>query len=79
MKTGANFSEINAIKRRALAGESAEHISQRMNIHLQVVQSFLPEDPAAAEKAPSAPKASRKKSKAPVAADTSDSGVEAFD
>jgi len=40
LKSGANFEEINEIRRSITAGEKIKAISQRMNIKLHVVEAF---------------------------------------
>ena len=52
MKSGANRTDINSIKRMSDNGDDAEHISHALQIHIDVVKSFIPK-----------PKASKSKSK----------------
>lgn len=42
MKAGANKSDVVKITKLAEQGESADHISHSLQIHLSVVKTFMP-------------------------------------
>jgi len=44
MKAGANRTDINAIKKMHDNGETADHISHVLQIHIDVIKSFIPKE-----------------------------------